>query len=265
MGDKVEIFRNLINKKFKGHKIKKLEELIKPMPKRNDIIKAGTLILIPIIKGSLVFKTFDEDRKEKPFFIPLEISELGYSYQITNKYLQWFMSQEYVVDFLSGISTGSVQPVIKKSILLKIPVPIPKNNMIKTISQEIQIQNEFRTFVHKYYEDYKFNFDNKKYNTCSILAGIISEAILYQLLIDNDVPKNLLDKDRGLGLGKLTTYVELMKLNLELDFDTKYFKEVAKLRNNAVHYGVVRRSKKFKKVNKDSLVSFDYVIKQFGI
>ncbi len=254
-----------VNKKFKGHKTKKFEELIEPLPKRGELIEAQTLILIPHIRGSLTFKIFNEDKEYKHFYIPLKISKVGIELGITNKYLQWFLSQEYTVKFLSNISTGTVQPLIPRKTLLSIKIPIPKTAVIESVNDEIQIKSSFRTFIHEYYEQYQFNYSNKRYNTCSILAGIISEAILYQLLLENDAPKKLLDDDSGLGLGKLITYVELMKLNIDLNFETQYFKNINKLRNNAIHFGVVRRSNEFKSVCKAELEPFNNIIKQFGV
>jgi len=91
----------------------------------------------------------------------------------------------------------------------------------------------------------------------------MSEAIIYQLLLDEGVDKQILDNDRSLGFGKLVTYLKLLKLDKSLSLPMSHFAEIQKKRNSAVHAGANRHKPTI--FTADNLVSFNYIIKYFGI
>ena len=87
--------------------------------------------------------------------------------------------------------------------------------------------------------------------------------MLYQLLIDNGVNEKILSDDRNLGLGKLITYVKLLKLEKNLDFPLTHFSELQRYRNSAVHVSLA--IKKENPFTRQNLKCFDQIIKHFGI
>ena len=261
----VKNLRGLVNKNFKGSKTKLLSTLINDIPRGDTEIPKGTLTLVPAVHGSLIFKRLDKPKLAKFGFIPFVISEIGVESGISAEYLQWFFTHESLHNFWNEVAVGGVIRRIPRKILLNTPIPLPKNKIIGDVKCEIPIESPFKNYVKDFYEQFRFNYKHEQYNTCAILAGVICEAILYQLLIENDVKKSLLDKDNGLGLGKLVNYVELLKLDKNLVFSTQCFKEVNKLRNSTVHFGSVSRTNKIKSVTKQELYPFDEVVKQFGI
>ena len=95
------------------------------------------------------------------------------------------------------------------------------------------------------------------------MAGAISEAILYQLLIENEVDRKILDKDNTLGLGKIITYVKLLKLDKTLNFPINHFSELQQKRNSAIHISLAVKKKVI--FSKDDLNCFNQIIKHFGI
>ena len=199
-------------------------------------------------------------------FLPIIINEQGIKQGITPTYIQWFLTQEFVANFLSKVSEGKVMPKIPRKILYSLKIPISKNFIRADIQDEIQLITPFRAYLRNYYKQYSLNYEHQNFDACAILAGAMCEAILYQLLIDNHVPKDSLDNDHNMGLGKLIEHVKDMKLDEELEFNTQYFTEVKKLRNNAVHFGrVSRNSGQYENVKLEQLIPFNNVIKQFGI
>jgi hypothetical protein len=135
---------------------------------------------------------------------------------------------------------------------------------IDTVETEINFTTPFRTYMKSYYRQYTINFKQASFDTCAILAGAICEAILYQLLVDDNVSQELLGD--AVGLGTLIKYIKLRKLDKELGFETQFFNEVNKLRNQSVHFGRFLKNQGADEVCISSkLSSFDEVIKQFGI
>ena len=257
--------KKIIDRNFIGLKTELLSELILDLPKSNVELQIDTLVLIPAIHGNLTFRKLDKPKLARYGFIPFILSNKSIELGITEEYLQWFFTHDCLSDYWNEVAVGGLLRRIPRKVLLNTIVPVPKNKIIGKIKSEIEVTSPFRSYVKTFYEQYRINMKHGQYSTCAILAGVISEAILYQLLLENDVKKSLLDKDNGLGLGKLVTYVELLQLDQTLGLNLQHFKEINKLRNSSVHFGNVLRKNKVAIVTKKDLIVFDEVVKQFGI
>lgn len=235
--------------------------------KKDYIVPKETLVIMPL-NGAVSLKILEEDTPEKSFSTPLQLNEQGIEVGLTANYLLWYLKQSFVSEYLISTTKGAVIPRVPKQVLyeLKIPLPIHKKNITNTTRSEIIAlrDNRFKKLISSFYEDYRLNFEKNRYGTCVILAGAIGEAILYQLLLDNEVDVKILEKDNTLGFGKLVNYIKLLKLDVRLDnFPLNHFEELQKHRNSAIHVGLaIKRKELFKK---EDLVCFDQIIKYFGI
>ncbi len=234
--------------------------------KRNEIIPAGTLVVMPS-NGAISLKILDKDTPDKGFSTPLKISDDGYKLGLSANYLMWYFKIDFVAERLISTAVGTVMPRIPREILeeLKIPLPIHPNASVdaKQIDRIPIINSPFKKLISSFYEDYRLNFEKDRFTTSVILAGAIGEAILYQLLLDYDVDPKLLENDRTLGFGKLLAYVQILKINDLEGFPLNHFEELQKHRNSAIHVGLaVKREKQF---TKENLTCFDHIVKYFGI
>ncbi len=262
----LNVYKNKLSQKFKNNEKLLLKNFIENK-KRGDIIPKDTLVLMPFTNGEIWLKILDIDTTDKGFSIPLRLNELALSKNISQNYLFWYLKQDFVVEYLIIFVKGSVFPRINKEDLLNLIIPIPNKSKYYDLSiNELIIKidtNPFRTLISSFYQDYRLNYEKERYKVTIIIAGAITEGILYQLLLENNVDSKMLENDNNLALGRLIQYVRLLKLDKKFDLPMNAIQELKNHRNNAVHVGLaIKKKVNFKKQN---LECFNDIIKYFGI
>lgn len=265
-------YNSSLDKSFRKNKKVPLEKLIEPS-KRGSAIPKGTLVVMPFVSGQIRLKILDKVTPDKGFSIPLKILSKDKGLSVSADYLAWFLKHDFVKKYLMQFVSGSVLPRVPRKIIFGLLIPLPTqerklppfdSSFSKGFDSVIaNADNPFRKMMTEYFRDYQFNLEKERFTAAVILAGAISEAILYQLLLDNDIDKNILSKDRNLGLGKLITYVKLLKLDKQFNIPLTHFSELQGYRNSAVHASLAIKNKK--PYTKDHFKCFDQIIKHFGI
>jgi hypothetical protein len=209
-------------------------------------------------------KILEKDTSHRGFSVPLSLNDTARKLNITARYLLWFFSRDFVIEYLAGHATGTVFLRIPKAILHALPIPIPKGLDKALRAKEVVIRKTNDAFSHHiaaFYDDYVLNVRNERYHTALILAGAMAEMIVYQSLIDQNVDRKLLEDDRNLGMGKMLTYLRLLNLEKEVPF--VHLRELQKKRNAALHAGRLVGSKI--RFEKSDLDCFDHIVRHYGI
>lgn len=258
-------YKSQLDKKFRKNQKVPLSAVIQES-KRGSTLSKETLVVMPFVNGEVRLKILDKATPDKGFSTPLILNTRGKRKGLTPQYLRWFLKHDFVVEYLLPNVKGSVFPRIPKKLLFELEIPVPVQK--KKIEDEsdttfIKTSNPFRRMIKKYYDDYLFNFEKGRFATAVILAGAIAEIILYQLLLDNEIENKILANDNTLGLAKLITYVQLLKLDKELEIPLTHFHELRKKRNAAIHVGLILKNNE--SFSKDDLNCFNQIIKHFGI
>jgi len=258
--------QNFLNKSFKGSKIKNLANLTSPL-KHGQMIPKGTLVIMASGDARLRLKILENDTPHKGFSTPLVLNSEAINLNISPNYLHWYFSHKVIQEQLMRQATGSVFLRIPKNIIDSIPIPIPTHSLNKQSTEEVILikrkDDDFRELMNSFYKDYLLSIRNERFRIAIIIAGAMCESIIYRLLLDEGVDNQILDNDHSLGLGKLLTYLRLLKLDKALNLPMPYFAEVQKKRNLAVHIGT--SGNKLTRFTTDDLVGFDHIIKYFGI
>lgn len=265
-------YKSSLDKEFRKNRKIPLIKLVEPSA-IGSIIPKGTLIIKHFVSGEIRLKLRESNTPYNGFSTPLKLSGRGEGQSITADYLAWFLKHNFVTKYLLNYVSGSVLARVSRIVLFNLLIPLPTQERKKPafgpgFSKGFQstiatVENPFRRMITNYFRDYQFNLEKERYTAAIILAGAISEAILYQLLIDNDVNQKILTDDRNLGLGKLITYIKLLKLDKKLDFPLTHFSELQRFRNSAVHVSLAIKNKK--PFTRQHLNCFDQIIKHFGI
>ena len=209
-------------------------------------------------------KILEKDTPHRGFSVPLPLNNTAADLKITPRYLLWFLSNDFVAEYLLRHATGAVFLRVPRNIIYNLPVPIPKGVTNAPVGKEIVIEktdDQFGLQLAAFYDDYVFNFQNGRYQTAIILAGAIAEMIVYQSLIDQNVDRKFLHDDHNLGLGKMLTYLRLLKLDKDVPFT--HLCDLQKKRNAAVHAGKLARSRE--QFGKLDLQCFDQIVRHYGI
>ncbi|MEK7707135.1 MAG: hypothetical protein AAB380_03980 [Verrucomicrobiota bacterium] len=248
---------------FPGQKRILLGELVDNL-RHGTMIPRGTFVIMASGDRNIRAKILEKDAPHRGFSVPLPLNKAAVECRITPRYLLWFFSHAFIGEHLLHHATGTVFLRVPKNVLHELPIPVPKGASKLVLTKEVVIKktdDEFGVQLGAFYDDYVLNVRHGRYHTAIILAGAMAEMIVYQSLLDQGVDRKLLERDHNLGLGKMLTYLKLLKLEKEVPLT--HLHELKKKRNAAVHAGSLARSTA--RFGKSDLTCFDHIVRHYGI
>jgi len=254
-----------LDQKFRKNARIPMAKLIEPI-KHGTTMQAGTLVIMASGDRKLRLRILEKDTPHKGFSEPLLLNSYAREHRVTPNYLLWYLSHAPVRDHLLSHTTGSVFLRVPRKTLHDLPVPLPTRVVkVKDVGEVVieKAGDPFSNLIDAFYKDYLLNFSSGRFRTAIILAGAISEVILYQLLLEQDVNPKILSNDRNLGLGKMLDYIRLLKLDQSVNFPMTHLIEIQKKRNSSIHAGLIISNQK--EFSREDLDCFDHIIKHFGI
>ncbi len=263
----IKNYNRLLSKTYKGFKTAYLQQYF--IVRRNDIPEIfPVLTIFPSARGTVGYQIISKTSTNKRY--NTTISPRTNEASIND--LVHFFSHKEVQAYLGLKLKGSVIPYIEVSSLNTFRIPIPKISLA-TIDKteykgtfEPQV-NEFKTFISIYYGQYQESLKNDRLVAATMLAGAISEAILYQFMLDSGVPESLL---QNRGLGGLIRDIKLGRFNEQegRKFPLEAFESLNKLRNDIVHpsRAIVKLKTDYELIEKTELEHlFGQIKRYFGL
>lgn len=255
--------QSFLNRRFKGHKCPALGKLLEPM-KHGQIMASGSLVLMPGNDSTLRLKILEQPTPHKGFSEPLVLKEQAEQLLVTPSYLIWYFNIKEVREHLLKSAKGVVFVRIARQVLHALPVPLPRRLVEVAPVGEVVLRSNtprFRNQIKEFYTDFQRCLKSGSHRTAIVLAGAISEMLLFQWLLDHDVDEKLL-KDNNVGFRVMMDYVKLLKLHESPGFPLTNMEKLSKARNRAIHAG---RLLEDQPITPEELEQFDEVISFFGV
>lgn len=227
-------YNKLLSKNYEGFKTFKLEQYFEI--RNNDIPETSPVLVIqPSTSNKINYQIVIKPQQEKRYYTTI----VAKTKEVSVFDIFHFLNYKEVQDYLSLQLKGAVLLTLSNKTIKNLRIPKPKISLgvsdIKTKKGTIQSRtNEFTNFITLYYEQYLDAMKRDKLIAATMLAGAISEAILYQFLIDCNITKELLEQR---GLGGLIRDVKLGKFHEQegKKFSLEPFEELNNIRNDIVH------------------------------
>lgn len=251
-------FRKTYHKFLSNTETVKLKSIL--FFERVDSVKKGDLVI-----DNYYFKNLrvwivseEEESTKRKTFNKVIIKDK----RISAEYLLWCLSQKSILDYLSLFAKGTVISSIPISAIKEIEIPIPKRKITSTVKKiEIPSGGQYKEAIrNNLLNEYKKCRENKLILSALVIAGSIAEALLSEYLIEEGVKKKLLERKT---LGGLIDFFEVREnANKKV---VQQFRELAKARNHIHINELIKKGNVDEKWAESAFVSFNNIIKEFGI